>query len=107
VTGAATATINRLPVLLLPGDVFANRLPAPVLQKNRRAATPIGRFRQQCRHFGEARAQIRKPDNPRWSTGRVLLHVSVQREAPIVSEQESLRVVHENYGFRITYQGFR
>jgi 3D-(3,5/4)-trihydroxycyclohexane-1,2-dione acylhydrolase (decyclizing) len=33
VTGAATATVNRLPVLLLPGDVFANRLPAPVLQQ--------------------------------------------------------------------------
>jgi 3D-(3,5/4)-trihydroxycyclohexane-1,2-dione acylhydrolase (decyclizing) len=33
VTGAATATINRLPVLLLPGDIFANRLPAPVLQQ--------------------------------------------------------------------------
>ncbi len=33
VTGAATATINRLPVLLLPGDVFASRLPAPVLQQ--------------------------------------------------------------------------
>jgi 3D-(3,5/4)-trihydroxycyclohexane-1,2-dione acylhydrolase (decyclizing) len=33
VTGAALATINRLPVLLLPGDVFANRVPDPVLQK--------------------------------------------------------------------------
>ncbi|MCC6277991.1 MAG: 3D-(3,5/4)-trihydroxycyclohexane-1,2-dione acylhydrolase (decyclizing) [Oligoflexia bacterium] len=33
VTGAATATINRLPVLLLPGDIFANRRPAPVLQQ--------------------------------------------------------------------------
>jgi 3D-(3,5/4)-trihydroxycyclohexane-1,2-dione acylhydrolase (decyclizing) len=33
VTGAATATINRLPVLLLPGDVFANRHPNPVLQQ--------------------------------------------------------------------------
>ena len=33
VTGAATATINRLPVLLLPGDYFANRRPAPVLQQ--------------------------------------------------------------------------
>jgi len=32
-TGAATATINRLPVLLLPGDVFASRIPAPVLQQ--------------------------------------------------------------------------
>jgi 3D-(3,5/4)-trihydroxycyclohexane-1,2-dione acylhydrolase (decyclizing) len=33
VTGAATATINRLPVLLLPGDVFASRGPNPVLQQ--------------------------------------------------------------------------
>lgn len=33
VTGAATATINRLPVLLLPGDIFASRAPDPVLQQ--------------------------------------------------------------------------
>ena len=33
VTGAAGATINRLPVLLLPGDIFASRLPHPVLQQ--------------------------------------------------------------------------
>ncbi len=40
VTGAATATINRLPVLLLPGDMFANRLPAPVLQQLESPAQP-------------------------------------------------------------------
>jgi 3D-(3,5/4)-trihydroxycyclohexane-1,2-dione acylhydrolase (decyclizing) len=33
VTGAALATINRLPVLLLPGDVFAARVANPVLQE--------------------------------------------------------------------------
>jgi 3D-(3,5/4)-trihydroxycyclohexane-1,2-dione acylhydrolase (decyclizing) len=33
VTGAAAATINRLPVLLLPGDTFATRTPHPVLQQ--------------------------------------------------------------------------
>jgi 3D-(3,5/4)-trihydroxycyclohexane-1,2-dione acylhydrolase (decyclizing) len=33
VTGAALATINRIPVLLLPGDVFATRVSAPVLQE--------------------------------------------------------------------------
>ena len=32
-TGAAGATINRLPVLLLPGDIFAGRRPGPVLQQ--------------------------------------------------------------------------
>ena len=33
ITGAAGATINRLPVLLLPGDIFSTRLVAPVLQQ--------------------------------------------------------------------------
>ena len=33
ITGAAVATVNRLPVLLLPGDIFANRRPGPVLQQ--------------------------------------------------------------------------
>ena len=33
VTGAALATVNRLPVLLLPGDTFATRGPHPVLQQ--------------------------------------------------------------------------
>jgi len=33
VTGAAVATVNRLPVLLLPGDVFATRVANPVLQE--------------------------------------------------------------------------
>ena len=33
VTGAALATVNRIPVLLLPSDYFANRIPDPVLQQ--------------------------------------------------------------------------
>ena len=33
VTAAALAHVNRLPVLLLPGDVFASRRPDPVLQQ--------------------------------------------------------------------------
>src|SRR5574342_356064 len=33
VTGAAAATINRIPVLLLAGDIFAERVQAPVLQQ--------------------------------------------------------------------------
>ncbi|MHA1680278.1 MAG: 3D-(3,5/4)-trihydroxycyclohexane-1,2-dione acylhydrolase (decyclizing) [Promethearchaeota archaeon] len=33
VTGAATATANRIPVLLLPGDIFVDRQPDPVLQQ--------------------------------------------------------------------------
>ena len=33
ITGAAAATVNRIPVLLLPGDTFASRIPHPVLQQ--------------------------------------------------------------------------
>ncbi|RWM82506.1 MAG: 3D-(3,5/4)-trihydroxycyclohexane-1,2-dione acylhydrolase (decyclizing) [Mesorhizobium sp.] len=33
VTAAALAHVNRLPVLFLPGDVFSNRIPDPVLQQ--------------------------------------------------------------------------
>ncbi len=33
VTGAALATVNRIPVLLLPGDIFAQRIQGPVLQQ--------------------------------------------------------------------------
>jgi 3D-(3,5/4)-trihydroxycyclohexane-1,2-dione acylhydrolase (decyclizing) len=39
ITGAAAATINRVPVLLLPGDIFARRNVAPVLQQLESAST--------------------------------------------------------------------
>jgi 3D-(3,5/4)-trihydroxycyclohexane-1,2-dione acylhydrolase (decyclizing) len=39
VTGAACATINRIPVLLLPGDIFSTRKVAPVLQQLESAAS--------------------------------------------------------------------
>ncbi|MGI8959204.1 MAG: 3D-(3,5/4)-trihydroxycyclohexane-1,2-dione acylhydrolase (decyclizing) [Bryobacteraceae bacterium] len=39
VTGAAAATVNRIPVLLLPGDIFARRNVAPVLQQLESPAT--------------------------------------------------------------------
>src|SRR5262245_47958400 len=40
VTAAAVAHVNRLPVLLLPGDVFAGRQPDPVLQQIEDFADP-------------------------------------------------------------------
>src|SRR5882672_5381085 len=40
VTAAAVAHVNRLPVLLIPGDVFANRRPDPVLQQIESLADP-------------------------------------------------------------------
>ena len=55
VTGAALATINRLPVLLLPGDTFATRGPHPVLQQleapHDGTMTVNDCFRPVCRFF--------------------------------------------------------
>jgi 3D-(3,5/4)-trihydroxycyclohexane-1,2-dione acylhydrolase (decyclizing) len=55
VTGAALATINRLPVLLLPGDTFATRVSTPVLQELERAdagdITANDAFRPVSRYF--------------------------------------------------------
>ncbi len=55
VTGAAAATVNRLPVLLLPGDYFANRLVDPVLQQvehpTERDVSASDAFRPVSRYF--------------------------------------------------------
>ncbi len=41
VTSAALAKINRLPVLFLPGDIFVNRRPDPVLQQLENENCPL------------------------------------------------------------------
>ena len=55
VTGAALATVNRIPVLLLPGDTFATRVSTPVLQELERAdagdITANDAFRPVSRYF--------------------------------------------------------
>ncbi|MDZ5451928.1 3D-(3,5/4)-trihydroxycyclohexane-1,2-dione acylhydrolase (decyclizing) [Labrys sp. ZIDIC5] len=55
VTAAAVAHVNRLPLLLLPGDVFANRRPDPVLQQledfGDGTVTPNDVFRPVSRYF--------------------------------------------------------
>ncbi|MEI9417737.1 3D-(3,5/4)-trihydroxycyclohexane-1,2-dione acylhydrolase (decyclizing) [Mesorhizobium sp. Cs1321R2N1] len=55
VTSAALAHVNRLPVLFLPGDVFANRIPDPVLQQaedfSDGTATVNDCFRSVSRYF--------------------------------------------------------
>ncbi|WP_413993679.1 3D-(3,5/4)-trihydroxycyclohexane-1,2-dione acylhydrolase (decyclizing) [Labrys okinawensis] len=55
VTAAAVAHVNRIPLLLLPGDVFANRRPDPVLQQledfGDGTVTPNDVFRPVSRYF--------------------------------------------------------
>lgn len=55
VTAAGLASVNRIPVLLLPGDAFACRQPDPVLQQmeqfNDYTATSNDAFRSVCRYW--------------------------------------------------------
>ena len=60
VTGAALATINRIPVLLLPGDVFATRVSNPVLQE---VEDPRS-LRRQRQRLLQAGLALLGPDQP-------------------------------------------
>lgn len=55
VTAAGTATVNRIPLLLLPGDTFACRQPDPVLQQieqdNNYTATANDAFKPVCKYW--------------------------------------------------------
>jgi 3D-(3,5/4)-trihydroxycyclohexane-1,2-dione acylhydrolase (decyclizing) len=66
VTGAALATINRLPVLLLPGDIFATRVADPVLQQlehtGQRDASVNDAFRPVSRFFDRVSRPEQLPD---------------------------------------------
>ncbi len=55
ITAAATATVNNIPLLLLPGDVFATRQPDPVLQQLEQPAslsvTTNDAFKAVCKYW--------------------------------------------------------
>lgn len=61
-TAAATATANNIPLLLLPGDVYASRQPDPVLQQVEHAYNPTistnDAFRSVCRYWN----RIERPE---------------------------------------------
>jgi len=62
VTGAAVATVNRLPVLLLPGDIFASRRVAPVLQQLERPDSQDGSVNDALRPVSRYWDRINRPE---------------------------------------------
>jgi len=62
VTGAATATVNRLPVLLLPGDIFASRVGPPVLQQQESPGGPDVSANDAFRPVSRYWDRINRPD---------------------------------------------
>jgi 3D-(3,5/4)-trihydroxycyclohexane-1,2-dione acylhydrolase (decyclizing) len=62
ITGAAAATVNRVPVLLLPGDTFARRTVAPVLQQLEVPAYPDISVNDSFRPVSRYWDRILRPD---------------------------------------------
>ena len=62
VTGAALATINRLPVLLLPGDVFASRRVNPALQQLELPGAPDASVNDAFRPVSRFFDRVNRPD---------------------------------------------
>jgi 3D-(3,5/4)-trihydroxycyclohexane-1,2-dione acylhydrolase (decyclizing) len=62
VTAAAVAHANRLPILLLSGDVFANRLPDPVLQQVEHFANPTSSVNDAFRAVTRYWDRITRPE---------------------------------------------
>ncbi|MBM4398413.1 MAG: 3D-(3,5/4)-trihydroxycyclohexane-1,2-dione acylhydrolase (decyclizing), partial [Deltaproteobacteria bacterium] len=67
VTGAALATINRLPVLLLPGDVFARRNVGPVLQQLEHEASQDVSVNDCFKPVSRYWDRVNRPDQLPWA----------------------------------------
>lgn len=66
-TGAATATINRIPLLLLPSDIFARRNVAPVLQQIEYPLSQDVSANDAFRPLSKYWDRINRPDQLPWS----------------------------------------
>ncbi len=72
VTGAALATINRLPVLLLPGDIFARRHVAPVLQQLESSSSQDISVNDCLRPVSRYWDRINRPEQLTWALPEVM-----------------------------------
>ncbi|MBB64806.1 MAG: 3D-(3,5/4)-trihydroxycyclohexane-1,2-dione acylhydrolase (decyclizing) [Waddliaceae bacterium] len=61
-TAAALAHVNRLPVLFLPGDSFASRLPDPVLQQLEDETAPLDSVNDSFRPLSRFFDRINRPE---------------------------------------------
>jgi len=67
ITGAATATINRIPLLLLPSDIFARRNVAPVLQQLEHPQSQDVSVNDAFRPVSRYWDRINRPDQLPWA----------------------------------------
>jgi 3D-(3,5/4)-trihydroxycyclohexane-1,2-dione acylhydrolase (decyclizing) len=67
ITGAATATINRIPLLLLPSDIFARRNVGPVLQELENPMSQDVSVNDAFRPVSRYWDRINRPDQLPWA----------------------------------------
>lgn len=100
-TGAAVATINRLPVLLLPGDIFARRNVAPVLQQLESAWSQDISVNDSFKPVSKYWDRINRPEQLITSLPEVMRVLTSQAETGTVTLCQPQDVQAEAYDFPI------
>ncbi|CAN5141575.1 3D-(3,5/4)-trihydroxycyclohexane-1,2-dione acylhydrolase (decyclizing) [soil metagenome] len=85
VTAAAAATINRIPVLLLPGDLFSSRAPRPVLQQLEVPGDPETSVNDCLRPVSRYWDRINRPEQLIWSAPQAMRVLTDQAETGAVT----------------------
>jgi len=99
VTGAAAATINRIPVLLIPGDIFATRHVAPVLQQLESASTQDISVNDCFKPVSKYWDRINRPEQLITSLPEVMRVLTSQAETGAVTLSIPQDVQAEAYDF--------
>jgi 3D-(3,5/4)-trihydroxycyclohexane-1,2-dione acylhydrolase (decyclizing) len=99
VTGAAGATINRLPVLLLPADMPAVRRPRPVLQQVEMSWTSSVSVNDTLRPVSRYWDRIERPEQLLWSALEAMRVLTDQAETGAVTLAVPTDVQAEAYDF--------
>jgi 3D-(3,5/4)-trihydroxycyclohexane-1,2-dione acylhydrolase (decyclizing) len=103
VTGAAGATINRLPVLLLPADMPASRIPRPVLQQVELPWTSSISVNDALRPVSKYWDRIERPEQLLWSAPQAMRVLTDQAETGAVTLSLPTDVQAEAYDFPVEF----
>ncbi|MBC61916.1 MAG: 3D-(3,5/4)-trihydroxycyclohexane-1,2-dione acylhydrolase (decyclizing) [Zetaproteobacteria bacterium] len=102
-TGAALATINRLPVLLLPGDSFARRTPGPVLQQLEYPGCPEISVNDCFKPVSRFWDRIQRPEQILYSLPEAMRILTSQAETGAVTISLPQDVQTEAYDFPLSF----
>lgn len=102
ITGAAAATINRIPVLLIPGDIFATRHVAPVLQQLESASTQDISVNDCFKPVSKYWDRINRPEQLITALPEVMRVLTSQAETGAVTLSIPQDVQAEAYDFPVT-----